>query len=440
MSTPRDKGLAVPASRLGRLTRLGSMTAGVAGNMALGGMAQLGRGQRPDWRGLLLTPANITRVADQLAKMRGAAMKIGQLASMDAGDMLPPELSQIMARLRDDAHFMPPAQLKKVLATQWHDGWLRDFKRFDVRPIAAASIGQVHRAQLRDGRDVAIKVQYPGVARSIDSDVANVGTLIRMSGLLPAGFALDPYLDEAARQLHEETDYLREAACLNRFRDLLNGVEGFRLPKVHADLSTGSTLTMDYLEGRPIEEAAEAPQEQRNAIMARLIDLMLKEVFEFKVMQSDPNFANYRFDPVSGDIILLDFGATRDVSEDISVLYRSILMAGLDGGWGKCEDLALSLGFVDENTKSEHREKLMSLMRVAFTSLAAPMFDFTDKTLTRQMQAEGEALARDGFIPPVVPMDVLYLQRKFAGMFLLGARLGVRLPVADMLRQACAPR
>jgi len=342
MSVDRDKGLAVPSSRLARLSRLGSMTAGVAGNMALGGMAQLGRGQRPDWRGLLLTPANVSRVADQLAKMRGAAMKIGQLASMDTGDVLPPELAQIMARLRDDAHYMPPAQLKKVLAAQWHEGWLRDFKRFDVRPIAAASIGQVHRAQLRDGRDVAIKVQYPGVARSIDSDVANVGALIRMSGLLPTGFALDPYLEEAAVQLHEETDYIREAACLNRFRDLLADAEGFVLPQVHDDWSTGSILTMDYVAGRPIEEAADAPQDQRDLIMERLIELTLREAFEFKVMQSDPNFANYQFDADSGRIILLDFGATREISIEISTNYIDMLMSGLSFDWPRCEELAVT--------------------------------------------------------------------------------------------------
>ncbi len=433
MSTARDKGLAVPASRLGRLSRLGSMTAGVAGNMALGGMAQLGRGQRPAWRDLLLTPANVTRIADQLAQMRGAAMKIGQLVSMDTGDVLPPELSQIMARLRDDAHFMPPAQLKKVLAAQWHEGWLRDFARFDVRPIAAASIGQVHRAQLRDGRDMAIKVQYSGVARSIDSDVSNVGALIRMSGMLPKGFAIDPYLAEAAAQLHEETDYLREAACLNRFRDLLKGIEGIKLPEVYADWSTDSILSMSFVSGKPIEEAVEADQQTRDAIMGKLIDLTLKEMFDFKLMQSDPNFANYRYDPQTGDIVLLDFGATRELSDGLSGSYRAFLKFGMAGEYDRLEEAAVSIGFLDDTISPDHRRQCLDLMRIAFEALRVEVFDFTDTELTQQIQRGGEALARDGFIPPVVPMDVLYLQRKFGGMFLLGARLRAKLPVARIM-------
>jgi predicted unusual protein kinase regulating ubiquinone biosynthesis (AarF/ABC1/UbiB family) len=409
------------------------MTAGVAGNMALGGVAQLGRGQRPAWRDLLLTPANVTRIADQLAQMRGAAMKIGQLVSMDTGDVLPPELSQIMARLRDDAHFMPPAQLKKVLAAQWHDSWLRDFARFDVRPIAAASIGQVHRAQLRDGRDMAIKVQYPGVARSIDSDVSNVGALIRMSGMLPKGFAIDPYLAETAAQLHEETDYLREAACLNRFRDLLEGIEGIKLPEVYGDWSTDSILSMSFVSGKPIEEAEETDQHTRDAIMARLIDLTLKEMFDFKLMQSDPNFANYRYDPQTGDIVLLDFGATRELSDDLSESYKAFLKCGMAGEFDRLEEAAVSIGFLDDTISRVHRHQCLDLMRLAFEALRVDKFDFTDAELTQQMQCGGEALARDGFIPPVVPMDVLYLQRKFGGMFLLGARLRAKLPVAQIM-------
>ncbi|MEH6646918.1 ABC1 kinase family protein [Sulfitobacter sp.] len=433
MSRPRDKGLAVPASRLGRLSRLGFMTAGVAGNMAIGGMAQLGRGERPDWRGLLLTSANVTRIADQLSKMRGAAMKIGQLVSMDAGDVLPPELAAIMARLREDADFMPPAQLKKVLAGQWPEGWLREFSRFDVRPIAAASIGQVHRAQLRDGRDLAVKVQYPGVARSIDSDVANVGALIRMSGMLPKGFAFEPYLAEAALQLHEETDYLREAYYLNRFRELLADEQGFTLPQVHADWSTQSILAMSFVAGKPIEESASESQEQRNLIMQKLIELFLKEVFEFKLIQSDPNFANYRYGPVTGDVVLLDFGAVREISSDISMLYIKLLMAGAGGQRRELEELSLSIGFIGENTSRAHRDQVLDLMQMAFHGLRTTVCDFADTTLTQKMQRAGEALARDGFVPPVIQMDALYVQRKLAGLYLLGVKLKARLPVGQML-------
>ncbi|NKX42483.1 AarF/ABC1/UbiB kinase family protein, partial [Rhodobacteraceae bacterium R_SAG2] len=104
--------------------------------------------------------------------MRGAAMKLGQLLSMDAGDILPQEFAVILSRLRAEADFMPPRQLKQVLDQNWGEGWQKQFRRFDVRPIAAASIGQVHRAILPDGRDVAVKVQYPGIAQSIDSDLS----------------------------------------------------------------------------------------------------------------------------------------------------------------------------------------------------------------------------------------------------------------------------
>ncbi|UUV06184.1 AarF/UbiB family protein [Ruegeria sp. YS9] len=263
--------------------------------MAARALREIGRGARPDMRGLLMTPGNVTRVADQLARMRGAAMKVGQLISMDAGEVLPPELADIMARLRDQAHFMPPKQLRDVLNRAWGADWRKSFQSFDVRPIAAASIGQVHRATLKDGRDVAIKVQYPGIARSIDSDVANVAALVRMSGLLPQSFDLDPYIQEARSQLHEETDYEREGHHLRHFADLLQSDEAFEIPEFFPDWSTPEVLTMSFLEGRPIEAVSDATSEERNRVSEALVNLTLCEIFEFGMMQSDPNFANYRY-------------------------------------------------------------------------------------------------------------------------------------------------
>ena len=398
------------------------------------GMAQLAQGQRPNARDLFLTPGNIQRVADQLANMRGAAMKIGQLMSMDTGDVLPPELAQIMGRLRDDAHFMPPAQLKKVLNANWPAHWLRDFKSFDVHPIAAASIGQVHRAHLKDGRDLAIKVQYPGVARSIDSDVANVGVLMQMSGLVPKGFALAPYLDEAKAQLHKETDYLREGAQMERFRALLSDAPQFIVPELYPDWSTPDILAMRFVEGVPIEEAAHEPPDLRNRIARDLITLMLREMFEFGLMQTDPNFANYRFDPGTGRVVLLDFGATHQINPDITNQYRHLMQEGLAGNREDIARAAEAIGFFDATTKAEHRDTLIAMNQKVFDAIrSAPAFDFAHTDLSRDMQTMGMSLGDDGFLPPPLPMDVLLLQRKFAGMFLLAAKLGAKVDVVALL-------
>ena len=410
------------------------MTAGVVGNMAIGGAASLGRGQRPSMRELLLTPRNVGRVADELAKMRGAAMKIGQLVSMDTGDVLPPELSQIMARLRDDAHIMPPAQLKRVLNAQWPDGWLGSFAKFDVRPIAAASIGQVHRATLKDGRDLAIKVQYPGVAQSIDSDVANVGALIRLSGLLPKGFTLTPYLDEARKQLHEETDYTREGAQMMRFRDMLKDDVTFAVPDLQDDWSTPQILAMTYMNGAAIEDLADASQTVRDQVATDLISLTLRELFTFGLMQTDPNFANYRYDHTSLQIVLLDFVATRVIGAEIADLYRQLIIAGIARDAAEIRRVALDIGFIDGTTKPEHSDRILTMIDMVFAELASkPVIDFADTTLSRKMQAEGMKLAEDGFVPPPLPIDVLFLQRKFAGMFLLDARLKAVVDVRSLI-------
>ena len=146
---------AVPSGRLARLGGFGRLAGGVAGGMLAEGAKRLASGQRPRMSDLVLTPANAARVADRLSHLRGAAMKLGQMISMDAGDMLPPELSAILARVRNQAYRMPPAQLDRVLRTEWGADWRRRFRHFEAAPIAAASIGQVHRATLPDGRVLA---------------------------------------------------------------------------------------------------------------------------------------------------------------------------------------------------------------------------------------------------------------------------------------------
>lgn len=363
-------------------------------------------------------------------------MKVGQLLSMDTGDVLPPELNQIMARLRADADYMPPKQLKVVLNKNWGTSWLQKFERFDVRPLAAASIGQVHRAKTRDGRDMAIKVQYPGVARSIDSDVANVAALIKLSGLLPSGFDLPPYIEEARRQLHEEADYEREGRCLHDFRQLLQDDDAFVVPEYYDDFTTKHVLAMSYVGSQPIEDAVELDQARRNRIAENLVTLMLRELFDFRVMQTDPNFANYRFDPRTDRLVLLDFGATRRFQTKIVDQYRRLFQMGLAGDRDGLKSLTHEIGFITPETARHHQQAVLVMIETMFAAVRTNVaFDFGNTALMQKMNTAGSALAADGFVPPPVPMDILYLQRKFGGTFLLANRLKAQLLIREILER-----
>lgn len=426
--------LSVPSGRARRVARLGTMATSIAGNMALSGIQHWSKGTRPTVRELFLTPGNMRRVAEQLSQMRGAAMKIGQLLSMDAGDILPAELSDEFARLRAGAHFMPPRQLKQVLNANWPSNWVQAFDHFDVRPLTAASIGQVHRATLRDGRTMAIKVQYPGVEKSIDSDIANVAAILRRTGLIPSGFDLAPYLEEARRQLHEETDYLREGAQLRTFSKALAEDPGFTVPDLQEDWSTKNILAMSFVPGRPIERVVESPQEIRDDVATRLISLLLREVFEFNLVQTDANFANYLFDKDTARIALLDFGATRRIDPAVAAPCRALLAAGLSGDREGLREAGCRLGILAPNQPDRFSRRIVAMLEEMFTALTAcDVFDFGTSDLARRMHDQGMALAADGYIPTPLPMDLLHVQRKIGGIFLLATRLRARVPVRSML-------
>ena len=439
MSDDDFKGVAVPAGRWSRAARMGGMTGGILGSVAAGGARALLSGRRPDPRDLLMTPGNAKRLADELARMRGAAMKMGQLLSMETGDLLPPELAQVLARLRAEAEFMPPAQLKQVLAREYGADFLKRFRRFEVRPVAAASIGQVHRAETLDGRKLALKVQYPGVRAAIDADIANLGTLLRVSGLLPRDMALGPLLDEARRQLHEEADYAREADELDAFRRLLAEAPGFVLPAVQRDFCTESVLAMDFIDAAPIESVESAPQPVRDDVAARLFGLFLQEVFDWYRVQTDPNFANFRWQAADERIVLLDFGASRGFSPGFIADIRAVLRASLAGDRATVLEHLEAMGIVPPDATEGQRRVLDGMIGLGIEALTQDSVDFADP---RFLAAMREAGAQLGFVEEfrhIPPWDVLYMQRKLAGLVLLATRLRARVALREMLDPCLAP-
>jgi len=427
----------VPSARLSRLASFGQLAGGIAGGMLAEGARRLAAGERPQLSDMLLTPGNAMRLTEQLSRLRGAAMKLGQMISLDAGDLLPAELTAILARLRDSAHYMPPSQLNQVLIAEWGKDWRRRFTRFEATPIAAASIGQVHRATLPDGRLVAIKVQYPGVAASIDADVDNVATLLRLSSLLPSTLDIAPLLAEAKQQLREEADYVREAAQMRRYGALLAGNPAFVVPQPVDDFSGQRILTMDFIPGAPIDTLESADQATRDAAMGALLGLVLRELFEFGFMQTDPNFANYRWQADTGRVVLLDFGAARAVPEATTAAYRRLMQAGLAEDPAALKAALLEVGFVSPVTLERHAPALDAMIAVLVEHLGRPgLFDFADRSFVEEVRRSAETIAADRAAWHIPPAETLFVQRKVSGTALLAVRMAAQLPLREMVARS----
>jgi predicted unusual protein kinase regulating ubiquinone biosynthesis (AarF/ABC1/UbiB family) len=256
----------------------------MAGEFAAGGLADGARrlvGSGPiDATSIFLSAPRAKKLARRLSQLRGAAMKLGQLLSLEGDDLLPPEFAEALAVLRATADTMPASQVRRVLGRAYGKGWERRFREFDFEPLAAASIGQVHAAVTSDGREAALKIQYPGVARSIDSDVDNLASLLRLTRILPVEVDISEIVGEAKRQLRQEADYQLEAEHMKRYRALVADEPGVRVPRVYQDLTTRRVLAMERAGGRPIEDlrGPDHPQSLRDLAGEHLQRLMFREV------------------------------------------------------------------------------------------------------------------------------------------------------------------
>ncbi|MGB0566617.1 MAG: ABC1 kinase family protein [Alteromonas macleodii] len=439
--SPTRSSRAVPTSRLSRIGRLGSLAGRIAGNVVSQGAGQLLKGEKPALSSLLLTPKNISNIADQLASMRGAAMKLGQLISMDAGDFLPEELAVILGRLRDDADPMPKDQLIATLNQSWGEKWQDDLLYFSFAPIAAASIGQVHKVITMDGRMLAVKVQYPGVKKSIDSDVDNVATLIKLTGLVPKSLDINPLLQEAKAQLHQEADYVREADMLNRYRALVEstdiqskGSKAFVIPQTFAPLTTSTVLAMDFIEAQDLDALLNEPQDVRDAVMTALMTLFFNEIFHFKLLQSDPNLANYQFKPDTKEIVLLDFGATRDVPDAISAQYQALLNSAAANDRAMMQQAAFRIGLIDESHSQTQVDAVINIGMEACEAIRCEgAYDFGQSDLIARLHEKGMALTMEHNFWHTPPVDALFIHRKLGGLFLLAKRLKAKV---DMRKAA----
>jgi predicted unusual protein kinase regulating ubiquinone biosynthesis (AarF/ABC1/UbiB family) len=327
--------------------------------------------------------------------------------------------------------------MRRVLGREYGKGWEARFRDFDWEPLAAASIGQVHAATADDGRDLALKIQYPGIAKSIDSDVDNVATLLRLGRFLPGEIDLSGILAEAKRQLRQEADYLVEADHLRRYAALLADEPLLLVPRVHDDLTTRRVLAMDRVYGEPIESltGAGVTQARRDAVGHALERLVFRELFEFHFMQTDPNFANYLLSPDTDRIALLDLGSARAFDPAFCERYARIVRAVVTGDRREIRAAAVAIGYLTDGEREDRARGVEDLILLICEPLRHEgVYDFGRSQIPSRTRDLGFDLAfRKGFLRPPPP-ETVFLHRKLVGSFLLCARIRARVDVNALIR------
>lgn len=426
----------VPKSRTSRLLKLGGLATRVAGNVVTEGSKRWIKGERPQLSELVMTPHNLTHVADKLARMRGAAMKMGQLLSMDAGTLLPAELAAVLARLQAQGMIMPKTQLLNTLERNWGDDWMDRFSYFSFEPVAAASIGQVHKARTVEGRELAVKVQFPGVAQSIDSDIDNVVSLLRLSGLIPRTLDLDDLIAEARRQLHLEADYLSEAAHINQYAEVIKGFrrrDQILMPDCFERLTSRQILAMSFVAADELDSWLARHPEDAARLLAIMLELFFTEMLEFQLMQTDPNPANFQVEPQNGRLVLLDFGAVRRFDPGFTQRYKAAIDMAIAQSRDGLQQALEALGFFAKGAEVANRDVVLDIFMLAAEPLRAEgEYDFGASDLARRIQQRGMAVSRDPNAWHTPPADVLFLHRKMGGMYLLAAKYGAKVDVAKI--------
>lgn len=295
------------------------------------------------------------QVAEALGNMRGAMMKLGQMASyLDQG--LPEPVRNALAQLQSDAPPMSFELARGVVESELGKPIGELFASFDTEPLAAASIGQVHRAVTNDGREVAVKVQYPGVGEAVQADLENGDLLFQIMGMLFPGLDPKPLVNELRERLAEELDYRLEAENQREFADAYRGHPYIHVPDVVPELSATRVLTTELAQGAKWSELLEWSQEEKNLAAETLYRFAFGGIYKLHLFNGDPHPGNYLFRP-GGHVTFLDFGlCKRFTDEEIEVFEEMIIAMVRDNDLPRYIKLVKDAGILPEDVEVDEED------------------------------------------------------------------------------------
>jgi len=372
--------------------------------------------------------------ANTLGELRGAAMKLGQLASQYA-DILPPQLAEQLQRLQNSVEPLPFDQIEPLLDDGWSERQRAQLESIEPKALAAASIGQVHRARLVDGRAVVVKLRYPGVDQAVDADMAQLRKLIGMSKLLPLNeAALDRLMDEVRERFREETDYRNEVRNLLELRQHC-AVDGILYPEPVEDLCTPTILVASEMRGQSLEAARGWTQPVRDALGDRIAEWALHSFFIAHRVHADPHPGNFAF-RADGHVVVYDYGCVKHVPANTVATARELLIAALDQDWDGVHRALLALDGVENGLKPADAHALYADLYVSGLAplLAGERYDFADPRYIDDNRAVAMSHLRLSIkFKPV--SDLIFVMRALSGWYWLLRGLGARVALREPLQR-----
>jgi predicted unusual protein kinase regulating ubiquinone biosynthesis (AarF/ABC1/UbiB family) len=434
-SNPSDFDDKLPTQgRFTRFRKLAGLSAQLSADVLKSGAKRL-VGQEPE----LLSKAAAEKLVSTLGELKGAAMKLGQAVSMDT-ELLSPEVRQVIARLQNEAPPMPHALVVRVLREELGGEPEALFRDFDPSPLAAASLGQVHRAVLHDGRPVAVKVQYPGIAETLAGDMDNLGLVVKTvskASRLTDGTA---YFRELREEMLLETDYRREAGLCTAFARGIARLPDLKVPAVVPERTTGRVLTLELLHGRTLKDwVVSGPSaEERFRVARQLILAIYGPFFLAGEMHADPHPGNFMV-LEDGRLGLLDFGSIkrftpRFVDANRRMFLHAVRLESMD-----VLGLSREVGFTTELPDAEATGLIQEILHIAGRPMRLTPYDYATCTITRDMKLH---FARNAarFLKLRPPAEAVMFFRSTGGLAqnlkLIGARgdfRGVYQEVAALL-------